>query len=67
MQVYSIVFLGVNGVGKSTNLSKVAYYLKHKGGLNVMVAACDTFRAGAVTGAPGAERGVLEFHSFVTG
>jgi signal recognition particle receptor subunit alpha len=42
------VFLGVNGVGKSTNLAKVAYYLKHKGGLNVMVAACDTFRAGAV-------------------
>lgn len=47
-KVYSIVFLGVNGVGKSTNLAKVAYYLKHKGGLNVMVAACDTFRAGAV-------------------
>lgn len=47
-KVYSVVFLGVNGVGKSTNLSKVAYYLKHKGGLNVMIAACDTFRAGAV-------------------
>jgi signal recognition particle receptor subunit alpha len=47
-KVYSVVFLGVNGVGKSTNLAKVAYYLKHKGGLNVMVAACDTFRAGAV-------------------
>lgn len=44
----SIAFLGVNGVGKSTSLSKVAYYLKHKGGLNVLVAACDTFRAGAV-------------------
>lgn len=47
-RVYTIVFLGVNGVGKSTNLAKVAYYLKHKGGLNVMIAACDTFRAGAV-------------------
>lgn len=47
-KVYSIVFLGVNGVGKSTNLSKVAYYLKHKGNLNVLLAACDTFRAGAV-------------------
>lgn len=44
---YVIVFVGVNGVGKSTNLSKVAYWLlqnKHK----VMIAACDTFRAGAV-------------------
>lgn len=46
--VYSIVFLGVNGVGKSTNLAKVAYYLKNKGGLRVMIAACDTFRSGAV-------------------
>lgn len=47
-RVYSIVFLGVNGVGKSTNLAKVAYYLKHKGNLNVLICACDTFRAGAV-------------------
>eukprot|EP00923_Selenidium_pygospionis_P038523 GHVN01067148.1.p1 GENE.GHVN01067148.1~~GHVN01067148.1.p1 ORF type:complete len:545 (-),score=66.53 GHVN01067148.1:2001-3635(-) len=47
-QVYSIVFLGVNGVGKSTSLAKVAHYLKHKGQLSVMIAACDTFRAGAV-------------------
>merc|ERR1719262_604533 len=47
-RVYSICFLGVNGVGKSTNLAKVAYYLKHKGNLNVLICACDTFRAGAV-------------------
>merc|ERR1712113_841934 len=47
-RVYTIVFLGVNGVGKSTNLAKVAYYLKNKGGLNVLICACDTFRAGAV-------------------
>merc|ERR1719491_55282 len=47
-RVYSVVFLGVNGVGKSTNLAKVAYHLKHKGGLNVLICACDTFRAGAV-------------------
>jgi len=47
-KVYTVVFLGVNGVGKSTNLAKVAYYLKHKGGLNVLICACDTFRAGAV-------------------
>mmetsp|Transcript_113810 Transcript_113810/g.317869 ORF Transcript_113810/g.317869 Transcript_113810/m.317869 type:complete len:597 (-) Transcript_113810:142-1932(-) len=47
-RVYTVVFLGVNGVGKSTNLAKVAYYLKHKGGLDVLICACDTFRAGAV-------------------
>ena len=44
---YTIVFVGVNGVGKSTNLSKVAYWLlQHE--IKVMIAACDTFRAGAV-------------------
>jgi len=44
---YSIVFIGVNGVGKSTSLSKVAYYLQNNG-LKVMLCACDTFRSGAV-------------------
>jgi len=39
--------VGVNGVGKSTSLSKVCYYLKSKG-IKVMIAACDTFRSGAV-------------------
>lgn len=47
-RVYSVCFLGVNGVGKSTNLAKVAYYLKNKGNLSVLICACDTFRAGAV-------------------
>ncbi|KAI9907074.1 hypothetical protein PsorP6_004019 [Peronosclerospora sorghi] len=46
-RAFSIVFVGVNGVGKSTSLSKVCYYLKSKG-MNVMIAACDTFRSGAV-------------------
>ena len=45
---YKIVFIGVNGVGKSTSLAKTAYYLKTKGNLNVMLAACDNFRSGAV-------------------
>jgi signal recognition particle receptor subunit alpha len=40
---YSIVFVGVNGVGKSTNLAKVAYWLTQQN-LRVMIAACDTFR-----------------------
>jgi signal recognition particle receptor subunit alpha len=45
---YVVVFVGVNGVGKSTSLAKVAHYLKTKGDLSVMIAACDTFRSGAI-------------------
>lgn len=45
--VYSIAFVGVNGVGKSTTLAKIACWLIQKG-LRVYIAACDTFRAGAV-------------------
>ncbi|KAH9001494.1 P-loop containing nucleoside triphosphate hydrolase protein [Lactarius akahatsu] len=44
---YSITFVGVNGVGKSTNLSKVCFWLIQNG-FRVLVAACDTFRSGAV-------------------
>mmetsp|Transcript_4870 Transcript_4870/g.15938 ORF Transcript_4870/g.15938 Transcript_4870/m.15938 type:complete len:618 (+) Transcript_4870:219-2072(+) len=44
---YTIVFVGVNGVGKSTNLAKVAYWLQQNG-MDVMLCACDTFRSGAV-------------------
>jgi signal recognition particle receptor subunit alpha len=40
---YSITFVGVNGVGKSTNLSKVCFWLVQNG-LRVLIAACDTFR-----------------------
>ncbi len=47
-QVYSIVFIGVNGVGKSTSLAKTAYYLRTKGNLKVMLAGCDNFRSGAI-------------------
>ncbi|OYT51292.1 MAG: signal recognition particle-docking protein FtsY [Desulfurococcales archaeon ex4484_204] len=43
---YVVVFLGVNGVGKTTTIAKVAYSLKGRGFKVVMVAA-DTFRAGA--------------------
>mmetsp|Transcript_13684 Transcript_13684/g.26470 ORF Transcript_13684/g.26470 Transcript_13684/m.26470 type:complete len:578 (+) Transcript_13684:92-1825(+) len=46
-RVYTMVFIGVNGVGKSTSLSKVCYYLKNNG-LKVMLCACDTFRSGAI-------------------
>ncbi|KAL5112231.1 hypothetical protein TcWFU_005894 [Taenia crassiceps] len=44
---YVIVFCGVNGVGKSTNLAKIAFWLIEKN-LKVLIAACDTFRSGAV-------------------
>ena len=38
----------MNGVGKSTSLAKVAYYLKTQGNLKVMLAGCDNFRSGAI-------------------
>lgn len=44
---YAIAFVGVNGVGKSTNLSKVAFWLLQNK-MRVLIAACDTFRSGAV-------------------
>ncbi|ELT87957.1 hypothetical protein CAPTEDRAFT_155737 [Capitella teleta] len=44
---YVVTFCGVNGVGKSTNLAKVAFWLIENG-FRVLIAACDTFRAGAV-------------------
>jgi nucleoside-triphosphatase THEP1 len=44
---YTIVFVGVNGVGKSTSLSKVCSWLQAQQ-LKVLIAACDTFRAGAI-------------------
>lgn len=44
---YAITFVGVNGVGKSTNLSKVAFWLLQNK-MRVLIAACDTFRSGAV-------------------
>jgi signal recognition particle receptor subunit alpha len=44
---YSIVFVGVNGVGKSTSLSKISSWLLQNK-KSVLIAACDTFRSGAV-------------------
>lgn len=44
---YVISVVGVNGVGKSTNLAKLAYWLLQND-LNVLICACDTFRSGAV-------------------
>ena len=41
------LMLGVNGVGKTTSVAKLAYLLRMEG-YSVLVAAADTFRAGAV-------------------
>ncbi len=40
------LFVGVNGVGKTTTIAKVAHKLKNEG-KKVLIAAADTFRAGA--------------------
>lgn len=42
-----MLFVGVNGVGKTTSIGKLAYKYKQEG-KKVMLAAADTFRAGAV-------------------
>jgi fused signal recognition particle receptor len=42
-----ILFVGVNGTGKTTSIGKLAYRLKNEG-KSVMMAAGDTFRAGAI-------------------
>ncbi|HHW23554.1 MAG TPA: signal recognition particle-docking protein FtsY [Clostridiaceae bacterium] len=42
-----IVIIGVNGVGKTTSIGKIAHYLRSKG-KKVTVAAADTFRAAAI-------------------
>jgi fused signal recognition particle receptor len=42
-----IVVIGVNGVGKTTSIGKIAYMLKSQG-KKVAVAAADTFRAAAI-------------------
>ena len=44
---YVISVVGVNGVGKSTNLGKLAFWFLQND-FKVLVAACDTFRSGAV-------------------
>jgi len=42
-----IMIVGVNGVGKTTTIGKLATKLRQQGA-NVIVGACDTFRAAAV-------------------
>ncbi|MDR1805058.1 MAG: signal recognition particle-docking protein FtsY [Flavobacteriales bacterium] len=44
---YVIMMIGINGVGKTTTIGKLAFLLKKKG-FNLMIGASDTFRAAAI-------------------
>jgi fused signal recognition particle receptor len=44
---YVVMFLGVNGGGKTTTIAKLAAFLKNRGS-RVVLSASDTFRAGAI-------------------
>ena len=46
-QPFLIVFVGINGTGKTTSLAKLASLLQEKK-YSVVIAAADTFRAGAI-------------------
>jgi len=46
-EVTTILFVGVNGTGKTTTLAKIANLFK-KNGFSVVIAAGDTFRAGSI-------------------
>jgi fused signal recognition particle receptor len=43
-----VLIVGVNGTGKTTTVGKLAWHLQKEAGLNVIVAAADTYRAAAV-------------------
>ena len=47
LEPYIILFVGINGTGKTTTLAKLAYLLQ-KAKFSLVVAAADTFRAGAI-------------------
>lgn len=44
---YIVLFLGINGTGKTTTLAKMAYLLQQNK-ISVVIAAADTYRAGAI-------------------
>lgn len=43
-----LFIMGANGMGKTTTIGKLAHRLRVEGNQKVLLAACDTFRAGAV-------------------
>jgi fused signal recognition particle receptor len=44
---YTILFVGINGTGKTTSIAKVAHFLM-KRGYSVVLAGADTYRAGSI-------------------
>jgi len=44
---YTIVFVGINGTGKTTTIAKVARFLNRKG-YSTVLACSDTYRAGSI-------------------
>jgi fused signal recognition particle receptor len=44
---FSIMFVGINGTGKTTTIAKVAQFLRDKG-YSVVLAGADTYRAGSI-------------------
>jgi fused signal recognition particle receptor len=44
---FVLLFVGINGTGKTTTIAKVAQYLRDKGN-SVVLAASDTYRAGSI-------------------
>ncbi|HXZ97967.1 MAG TPA: signal recognition particle receptor subunit alpha, partial [Candidatus Acidoferrum sp.] len=42
-----ILFVGVNGTGKTSTVAKIGYLLQHKG-YSVLIAAADTYRTGSI-------------------
>ncbi len=47
VEPFVILFVGINGTGKTTTIAKVAQYLRNKG-YSVVLAASDTYRAGSI-------------------
>jgi fused signal recognition particle receptor len=73
-----ILAVGVNGTGKTTTIGKLAWHLRRELGRSVLLAAADTFRAGAteqlqgwaqragceiVTGPEGSDPGAVAFEA----
>ena len=44
---YTILFVGINGTGKTTSIAKVAHFLMKKG-YSVVLSGSDTYRAGSI-------------------
>ena len=44
---FILLFVGINGTGKTTTIAKVAWYLRDRG-YSVVLAASDTYRAGSI-------------------